>query len=268
MPRFAANISTMFTELPFLDRVAAAHAAGFDAIECQFPYEEPAERLKERLDATGVRLVLINTPPGDFAAGERGLSALPGRQDDFRAAMEKALDYAKVLNVPAIHVMAGIEKVAARRPACLAIYRSNLRIAAELALKAGRRALIEPINDVDIPGYLLNTPDQAAEIIEAVGHSNLQLQFDFYHCQMMVGRLADRLRTHLPRIGHVQFAGVPGRHEPDVGEIDFPYLFALLDEVGYAGWVGAEYTPKGRTEDGLAWARAQGIRPRSADSGS
>jgi 2-dehydrotetronate isomerase len=262
MPRFAANISTMYQDRPFLERIEAAAASGFEAVECQFPYEAPAEEIKVRLDAAGLRMVLINTPPGDFEAGERGLAGVPGRHEDFRAAFERALDYARVLDCPCIHVMAGVVSAAARREACLSVFRSNLRVAAAGADKAGRMLLVEPINPFDIPGYMVNTQDEGAEIVDAIGHPRVRLQLDLYHTQRTTGNLADLLRRHAPRIGHIQIAGVPGRHEPDVGEIHYPYLFGVIDEIGYAGWVGCEYVPRAKTEDGLAWLEPYGVKPK------
>jgi hydroxypyruvate isomerase len=261
MPRFAANISTMFSEHPLLERVAAAADAGFKAAECQFPYEVPAEDMKAALDAAGVPLVLMNTPPGDFAAGERGLAALPGREGDFRAAIEEALAYASAVGCEKIHVMAGVLPDGVDRDDCLALFEQNLRHAASVA--EGRcMLLIEPINTRDIPGYALNTPEQAAAIIERVGAATIKLQYDFYHTQIMRGDVAKGLEAFWPLIGHVQFAGVPERQEPDIGELNCDYLFERLDQLGYDGWVGAEYFPAGNTEEGLGWAVRYGVRPK------
>jgi hydroxypyruvate isomerase len=261
MPRFAANLSTMFTDQPFLGRCAAARRAGFEAVECQFPYEAEAADLKAELAAHGLQMLLINTPPGDFAAGERGLAGLPGREADFREALDRALAYAEALDCPQIHVMAGVRPEGVSREACWAIYKANLKIAGEAVAAAGRQALIEPINTRDIPGYLLNTPAEGAALVEELGLPALRLQFDFYHAQIMAGDLARSFERHLPLIGHVQIAGVPERQEPDVGEIHYPYLFELLDRLGYRGWVGCEYFPAARTEDGLGWALRYGIAP-------
>jgi hydroxypyruvate isomerase len=263
MPRFAANISTMFTERPLLERIGAAAAAGFAAVECQFPYEQPPAALKAALDAAGIPLILCNTPPGDFAAGERGLAALPGREADFAAALDQALAYAAALGVTRLHVMAGIRPAGAAEAACLEAFAANLAAAAPKAAAAGVTLLLEPINSRDIPGYLLTTPRQAAALIERLALPNLKLQYDFYHVQIMQGDLARGFERFQPVIGHVQFAGVPERHEPDRGEVAFDYLFALLDRLGYDGWVGAEYFPAGRTEDGLGWALRHGIAPRA-----
>jgi 2-dehydrotetronate isomerase len=262
MPRFAANISTMFTDRPFAERIAAAAAAGFRALECQFPYEAAAGELRAQLDASGVELVLLNTPPGDFAAGERGLAGLPGREAEFEGALGRALDYAEALRCPQIHVMAGIQPEGTSTEACLGVYKANLRLAAEAALRAGRTVLIEPINSRDIPGYLLNTPAEGAAVIEELGSANLKLQFDFYHAQIMTGDLARSFERHQGITGHVQIAGVPERHEPDTGEVNYPYLFDLLDRLGYAGWVGCEYFPAGDTAAGLGWALGHGIHPQ------
>ena len=262
MPRFAANLSTMFTDRPFVDRIPAAAEAGFKAVECQFPYESEAAEIRRRLDETGLEMVLINTPPGDFAAGERGLAGLPGREADFRAGLDRALAYAETLGCGQVHVMAGVRPPGADRSACLEAYKANLRRAAELLAGAGKLALIEPINSRDIPGYLLSTPAEAARIIDELGLAELKLQFDFYHAQIMAGDLARSFERHLPHVAHVQIASVPERQEPDRGEVNYPYLFDLLDRVGFAGWVGCEYFPAGRTEDGLGWALRYGIAPR------
>jgi hydroxypyruvate isomerase len=261
MPRFAANLSTMFTDRPFLERCAAARKAGFEAVECQFPYEAEAADLKAELDANALQMLLINTPPGDFAAGERGLAGLPGREPDFRAALDRALAYADTLGCPQIHVMAGVRPDGVPRDACWATYKANLKVAGEAAAAAGRLALIEPINTRDIPGFLLNTPAEGAGLVEELGLAAVRLQFDFYHAQIMAGDLARSFERHLPVVAHVQIAGVPERQEPDVGEINYPYLFDLLDRLGYQGWVGCEYFPAARTEDGLGWALRYGIAP-------
>jgi len=263
MPRFAANISTMFTEHELKDRVAAAADAGFKAVECQFPYEVPASVMTSALEAAAIPMVLINTPPGDFAAGERGLSALPGREADFRTAMDAALDYAEAVGCRQIHVMAGVKPDNAERDTCLDLFEQNLHHALSAAKdRPIDRLLIEPINTRDIPGYVLNNPEQAAGIIERIGDPTLQLQYDFYHTQIMRGDVAKGLETYWPLIGHVQFAGVPQRQEPDIGELNCFYLFDCLDRLGYEGWVGAEYMPESRTEDGLSWATRYGIHPK------
>lgn len=255
MPRFAANLSLMFTERPFLERFDAAAAAGFRAVEFLFPYEWPPAELRAALDRTGLELALFNAPPGDWIAGERGLAALPGREAEFRAAFAQALDYAAVLRPARLHVMAGLAAGEAARAA----YIANLAWAAEAAREAGgQRLTIEPINSRDMPGYHLATSDDAVAVLERVGAGNLGLQLDLYHAQIMEGDLTRRIECLMPLIGHMQIAGVPERHEPDEGEVSYPHLFALLDRLGYAGFVGCEYRPRGRTEDGLGWLRRAG----------
>jgi hydroxypyruvate isomerase len=264
MPRFAANISTMFTEHALVDRIGKAADAGFRAVECQFPYELPAPNMKAALDAAGIPLILINTPPGDFEAGERGLAALGGREAEFRTAMGEALDYAEATGCRQIHVMAGVLPSDVSREDGFALFEDNLRHA--LAKADGRsidRLLLEPINTRDIPGYLMNRPEEARELIERIGDQRLQLQYDFYHTQIMRGDVAKGLSEFWPLIGHVQFAGVPERQEPDIGELNCAYLFDCLDQLGYEGWVGAEYFPAEATEDGLSWGSAYGIGPKA-----
>jgi hydroxypyruvate isomerase len=263
MPRFAANISTMFTDRPFAERIQAAAAAGFSAVECQFPYEVAGDELARRLAEARVKLILLNTPPGDFAADERGLAGLPGREAEFRSALKQALEYAQALDCPQIHVMAGVQPEGAAKDTCLEVLKTNLRAAAEACKRAGRVALIEPINTRDIPGYLLNTPAEGAALIAELGLDHLRLQFDFYHTQIMTGDLARSFERHLPIVAHVQIAGVPERHEPDIGEVNYPYLFDLIDRLGYTGWVGCEYFPADGAEEGLGWAYRYGIAPKS-----
>ena len=255
MPRFAANLSMMFTEYDFLDRFAAAADAGFKAVEYLFPYDYAADELARRLEAAGLEQALFNLPPGDWAKAERGLAALAGREADFARAIDQAIAYAKVLRCPKLHAMAGILAPDADRVQARRTYVANLRLAAAKAAEAGITLLIEPINTRDIPGYFLNRPSEARAVIEEVGASNLALQFDVYHCQIMVGDLATQIRQHADITGHVQIAGVPERHEPDVGEINYPYLFDVIDRTGYAGWIGCEYRPKGETADGLDWLK-------------
>lgn len=253
MPRFAANLSTMFREHAFLDRFAAAAAAGFDAVEFQFPYDHPADAIAARAAAAGLRTVLFNLPPGDFAAGERGLAALPGREADFDAALDRAIAYARTLDCPRLHAMAGVPPAGADPAACRATFVANLRRAAAALAPHGMTLLIEPINDRDMPGYFLTRSEAAAAIIAEAGAPNLRLQFDLYHCQIMEGDLATRLRRLMPLIGHVQIAGVPDRAEPDRGEVNHPFLLRLLDDLGYGGHVGCEYVPAGDTLAGLGW---------------
>jgi hydroxypyruvate isomerase len=255
MPRFAANLSMMFTEAPFLERFGAAAAAGFSGVEFLFPYEQSARTIARELERHRLANALFNLPPGDFAAGERGMASLPGREDEFARSVRLALDYARVLGTPRLHVMAGLLPHGADRASHRATYVANLRRATELAAPAGVELLIEPINTRDIPGYFLNTQAEAHAIREEVGAPNLKVQMDLYHAQIVEGDLATKLRRYLPHVGHIQIAGVPQRHEPDTGEVNYPYLFALLDELGYAGWVGCEYRPANGTIAGLGWFR-------------
>ncbi len=250
MARFAANLSTLFTELPLAARFGAAAAAGFKAVEIQFPYALPPEEVANLLTLHGLTLVLFNAPPGDFdARGERGIAALPGRQDDFRTSLTHALAYAAATNCPRLHVMSGLVHQGARRETLV----ENLRWAAPRAAAAGVRLLLEPINGRDMPGYLLQRTIDAAAIIGLVGSPAVRLLFDVYHRQIMEGDLLAALREYLPLIDHVQIAQPPDRGEPDRGEIFFPTLFETLDELAYTGWIGCEYRPRGNTLEGLGW---------------
>ena len=253
MPQFAANLSMLYPELDFLDRFEAAARDGFKAVEFLFPYAHEPRELAARLQAHGLQQVLFNMPPGDWDKGERGLAALPGREAEVARAVETALTYAKALGCERLHCMAGLLPAGVDRTQARATFVANLRHAAEACAHAGVTLVIEPINTRDMPGYFLNYQRDGRAIIDEVGADNLKLQFDFYHCQIMEGDLATHLREFLPVTGHVQVAGVPERHEPNVGEVNYPYLFDLLDSLGYAGWVGCEYRPRGRTEDGLGW---------------
>lgn len=253
MPRFSANLTFLFTEVPFLDRFAAAASAGFRAVEFAFPYEHPPAAIAERLAAAHLENVLFNMPPGDWAAGERGLACLPGREDEFRQGVATALDYARALGTPRLHAMAGIVPPGASRAACEQTYIANLRYAAEALAPAGITLLIEAINTRDMPGYFLNTQAQASAICDEVGLPNIGMQMDCYHMQIVEGDIATKLRAYAARCGHVQIAGVPERNEPDTGELRYSYLFQVLDDIGYNGWIGCEYRPAGKTEDGLAW---------------
>jgi hydroxypyruvate isomerase len=264
MPRFAANLSMTFTEVDFLDRFSAASRQGFTAVEYLFPYAYPKADLAARLKGEGLQQVLFNAPPGDWARGERGIAALPGREGEFRKALETALDYAEALQCPRLHVMAGLVPAAAQPAAYSETFLRNLAWAAPLAATAGVQLLLEPLNAIDFPGYLVGSVASACDIIGAVGSDNVFLQYDLYHAQMSQGRLAQNFRDHFDRIRHVQIAGVPGRHEPDGSqEINYPFLFSLMDELGYKGWVGCEYRPLAATVDGLAWAAAWGIGPKA-----
>ncbi|ARL41147.1 2-oxo-tetronate isomerase [Burkholderia pseudomallei] len=253
MPRFAANLTMMYNEHAFLERFAAAARDGFKAVEYLFPYEFPAAELKARLDAHGLVQALFNAPPGDWAAGERGIASLPGREDEFRRAIDTALDYARVIGNDTLHVMAGLIAPTQDRARHRDVYLRNLAHAAEAARAQNVTIVIEPINPRDMPGFFLNRQDDAQAICREVGAPNLLVQFDCYHCQIVEGDLAMKLRRDIAGIGHIQIAGVPQRHEPDVGEIHYPYLFELIDALGYDGWIGCEYRPKAGTSEGLGW---------------
>lgn len=256
MPKFAANLTMMFNEVPFPERFDAAARAGFEAVEFLFPYDHAPQELAQWLKRSKLVNALFNMPPGNWAAGERGIASLPGREQEFRAGVARALDYAQAMGTRRLHAMAGLFPVGASRQQHRETYIDNLRFAAREAGKHGITLLIEPINPRDMPGYFLNTQAEAHAICEAVGESNLKVQMDFYHAQIVEGDLAMTLRKHGKGIGHVQIAGVPDRNEPDDGEVNYGYLFRLLDELGYDGWVGCEYRPRGRTEDGLGWMKA------------
>ncbi len=280
MPRFAANLSMMYPDLPFLDRFEAAAKDGFTAVEYLFPYAFAKEELVERLQANNLQQVLFNAPPGGTDAasidrawngGDKGITCIPGREDEFRAGVALALDYAQALDCPRIHLMAGLVPQGLTRDAVSPTYIANLRWAAGEAAKYGRDVLIEPINTRDIPGFFLNRQDQAHALVAEVGAANLKVQMDLYHCQIVEGDVAMKIRQYLPtgRVGHFQIAGVPERHEPDIGELNYPYLFKVIDEVaaqcGWDGWIGCEYKPKrggqpGGTSAGLGWFGAYRVR--------
>jgi 2-dehydrotetronate isomerase len=264
MPRYAANLSMLYPEHDFLDRFAAAAADGFTGVEYLFPYAYPAAALRERLQAHGLTQVLFNAPPGDWDAGERGLACLPDRRDAFRNGIAQALAYAEALDCRRVHVMAGIAPPAQPRTALLEVYAENLAWAAAQAAPFGVDLLIEPINPRDMPGYLLQRQQEAHELLAQIGAPNLKVQMDLYHCQIVEGDLSMKLRRWLPagRVGHLQIAGVPARHEPDRGELNIGHLLALIDELGWNGWVGCEYRPaRGAvpegTRAGLGWRHGQ-----------
>jgi hydroxypyruvate isomerase len=259
MPRLAANLSMMFNELPFLDRFDAAAKAGFKGVEFLFPYEHPAAELKRRLNGAGLKQVLFNMPPGNWAAGERGLASLPGREAEFREGVKRALDYATTLDCKLVHCMAGIPPSGVSPVTAAARYAANLAWAAEQTHAAGVKLVIEPINHRDMPGYHLNTVGQGAAIIEAIGPDRLGLQFDIYHCQVTEGDVTKRMEALMPIIAHMQIADVPARHEPGTGEIGWEFVFRRIDELGYQGWVGCEYRPAGETVAGLAWRKRFGV---------
>ena len=266
--RFAANLSWLYTDLPFLDRFEAAARDGFKGVECLFPHEHPRAEVAARLRDLGLELVLFNAAPGDWAAGERGLAGVPGREADFRASLLAALGLAQALNCPRVHVMAGLfQGTPQTRPHAWATYEANLRWGAEQARAAGRVLTIEPINPRDMPGYLLNRTGEALALLENIDSAHLQLQLDLYHAQVVEGDLTTRLRQTLPtgRVGHLQIAAVPDRGEPDAGELNFPWLFEELRRLNWAGWIGCEYRPRAAprpdapgqaTTAGLAWLRA------------
>lgn len=262
MPRFAANLSMMYTEHAFVDRFAAAAQDGFRAVEFLFPYAYPAETLRQLLADNGLVQALFNAPPGDWDSSERGLASLPGREDDFKRSIDTALEYASVLGNSKLHVMAGLTQPQQDKERQRAVYLENLSYAAHLAAAQDVTILIEPINTRDIPGYFLNRQDAAQAICAEVAVDNLQVQFDIYHCQIVEGDLAVKLKRDMARqvcgtggIGHIQIAGVPDRQEPDIGEINYPYLFDLIDGLGYQGWIGCEYRPRAGTSAGLGWLK-------------
>jgi len=253
MPRFAANLSMMFNEVPFLDRFALAAKAGFKGVEFLFPYEHPAAEIAQRLKDNGLQQVLFNAPAGDFAKGERGMAAIPGKQAAFRESIKLALEYATTLACPRLHIMAGLKPEGVAHDTLTAVYGANLAYAAEECAKVGVKPIIEPINHRDIPGLFLNTTDQAAAIIAAIGPEKLGMQFDLYHCQITEGDVVKRVEKHLPLIAHMQVADTPGRHEPGTGEVNWPFVFKTIDALGFRGWIGCEYRPAGETLAGLSW---------------
>ena len=266
MPRFAANLSMLYPELPFLERFEAAARDGFEAVEYLFPYEHEPKELAARLKANGLQQVLFNAPPGNWDGAERGLACLPGREQEFRDGFIRALKYAETLRCPRVHVMAGLVPEGQERNAVRPTYVANLRWAAREAARQGVKVLIEPINTRDIPRFFLNRQDHAHELLDEIGEAAAQVQMDLYHCQVVEGDVAMKIRQYLPtgRVGHFQIAGVPQRHEPDLGEMNYPFLFSVIDEVaascGGQGWVGCEYRPArgaqaGGTSEGLAWMR-------------
>jgi 2-dehydrotetronate isomerase len=262
MPRFAANLAYLFTERPFLERFAAAAAAGFPAVELQFPYDQAPSAVKAELARHGLTMLGINSPPGNQPSGEFGLAALPGREQDFAALFRQALDYVVAIGGRQIHVLAG-HVPPEQRPAAERAFVANLTCAAEAAAERAITILIEPINPRDRPDYFLTRAEHAAAVIAKIGRPNVRIQFDFYHAQIVGGDLIRRFEAVLPLVGHVQIAAVPSRHEPNEGEVNYPALFAMLDRLGYPGFVSAEYRPRGLTEAGLSWGRPYGIISRA-----
>ncbi len=267
MPRFAANLSFLFNEVPFLERFGEAAQTGFRAVEFMFPYDYQVKEVVEKVREHKLEVVLFNAPPGDWQAGDRGLASLPGREHDFSAGVVTALRYAHALNCPRLHVMAGLlpegadDEERARR---LRTYKRNLKFACQEAAEQNVTILIEPLNTRDIPRYLLNTQAEAHAIREEVAMPNLRVQMDLYHAQIVEGDLATKIRRWLPYIGHFQIAGVPARNEPDQGEVNYDFLFKLLDELKYDGWIGCEYRPAQATAAGLGWLYRLIDRKRTA----
>jgi len=253
MPKFAANLSMLFTELPFLDRFEAAAKADFKAVEFLFPYAWPAADIKQRLDAHGLTLVLHNLPAGNWEAGERGIACHPDRVDEFRAGVATAITYAKALGVGQLNCLAGKAPAGVSAAVLRQTLVANLAYAANELKKAGLRLLVEPINTFDIPGFYVSGTAQAVALLDEVGADNAFVQYDIYHAQRMEGELAATLQKQLARIGHIQLADNPGRNEPGTGEINYPFLFAHLNRIGYDGWIGCEYKPATNTEAGLGW---------------
>ena len=253
MPKFAANLTMLFTELPFLDRFEAAARAGFKAVEFLFPYAYGAQEIKTRLDANGLQLVLHNLPAGDWDGGERGIACHPDRIEEFRAGVARGIEYAQVLGVRQLNCLAGKAPAGVDDALLRQTLVDNLRHAAEQFQQAGLRLLVEPINTFDIPGFYVNRTQQAVDILDEVGADNAFVQYDIYHAQRMEGELAATMQKHLARIGHLQLADNPGRNEPGTGEINYAFLFAHLDRIGYDGWIGCEYKPATTTEAGLGW---------------
>ena len=253
MPRFAANLSMLFTEVPFLERFALAAQHGFDAVECQFPYGCSAAEMKTALDHNHLTMVLHNLPAGNWQRGERGIACHPDRVEEFRAGVEQGIAYAHTLGVQQLNCLAGIAPAGVGAEVLRDTLINNLQYAAQALRQAGLKLLIEPINTFDVPGFFINRTQQAIDILDAVGADNAYVQYDIYHAQRMEGELTATLQKHLHRIGHIQLADNPGRHEPGTGEINFSYLLPALDRMGYSGWVGGEYIPAAGTVTGLGW---------------
>ena len=253
MPRFAANLSMLFTEVPLLDRFERAARAGFSIVELQFPYEAPAAEIRDRLVANRLRMVLHNLPAGDWAAGDRGIACNPARVAEFRAGVAKAIEYAQVLGVPLLNCLAGKPGEGTTDAQARTTFVDNVRFAAAELKTAGLKLLLEPINNFDVPGFWLNRTELAISVLDEVSADNAFVQYDVYHAQRYEGELAATMQKYLARIGHIQVADNPGRNEPGTGEINFGFLFGHLDRIGYTGYVGCEYKPAGTTEAGLGW---------------
>jgi hydroxypyruvate isomerase len=253
MPKFSANLSMLFQEVDFLERFAKAADNGFSAVEFMFPYDWPAAEVAERLQRHGQRQVLHNLPAGDWGAGERGIACLPGRESEFQDGVGRAIEYAKALHCPQLNCLAGLMPADVPAEKVLETLIVNLRFAAEALAREEIGLLIEPLNNKDIPGFLLTTSAEGCRVIDAVGHDNVKLQYDIYHMQRMEGDLVNTMSALIGRIGHIQLADNPGRHEPGSGEINYDYLFKAIDNLGYQGWIGCEYIPAAGTEAGLGW---------------
>lgn len=256
MPKFAANLTMLFNELPFMERFAAAKAAGFEAVEYLFPYPFEKDALVQALKSNGLTQVLHNLPAGNWDAGERGIACHPDRVEEFHAGVDQAIAYATALGCRQVNCLAGKVPAGVSPAQAQATFVANLKYAAEKLQAARIKLLIEPINSYDIPGFFLNTTAQAVAVLDAVGSDNLYIQYDIYHAQRMEGELAATVQKHLARIAHVQLADNPGRNEPGTGEINYPFLFRHLDAIGYTGWIGCEYKPRTTTSDGLGWIKA------------
>jgi hydroxypyruvate isomerase len=259
MPKFAANLSWIFTEHAFPDRFQAAADAGFQAVECQLPYDFRAEGLASKREAAGVQQIMFNAPPGDMEVGEYGLAGLPGREQEFRNSIGKALDYAAILDCRLIHVLAGIVSDGESVSRCWETYLANVAWAAETCAPAGVGILLEPINTVERPGYLVSLTAQARDAVDRIGLDNIGIQYDFHNAQLMEGRITRTLEANISCIRHMQIAGLPNRTPPDEGEINHGYAFDLIDRLGYEGWVGCEYRPRGNTLESLGWAAPYGV---------
>lgn len=254
MPRFAANLSMMFNEVAFVERFAEAAKVGFKGVECLFPYAFSADAIAERLDRYNLQQVLFNMPPGDWRSGERGLASLPGREAEFEDNLEHVLLYARATGCKQVHMMAGIPPSDCSQQLAEDTFVRNLSVAARKLREYGITVMIEPINSGDVPGYFLHHQDQAIDLLKRADEPNTALQMDLYHCHLTEGNLATHIRDNISHIGHFQIAGAPGRHEPDIGEINYPALFDIIDSLNYSGWVSCEYRPTAQTQAGLGWA--------------
>ena len=255
MAKFAANLTMLFTEVPFLERFERAHNAGFKAVEYLFPYAFDADLLAEKLQQYGFEQALFNMPPGDWDAGERGFAAIPGRKLEFQESVKTALIYAKALKCKKVHAMSGLVDPSFTREQHTNTFISNIRFAADAFAEHGIELMIEPLNTRDVPNYFIAHQRQAAELIRQVERSNVKLQLDLYHAQIMDGDLTHLIHDLADITGHIQIASIPTRNEPSEGEVNYPYLFKVLDESGYDGWIGCEYNPKNKTEEGLGWVK-------------